>query len=111
MRGEAVAASLQIGAQVAVIVNLAVKNGPDGLIFVGDRLVAGVKVDDAQAAHADGAAAVDMETVVVRPAVHNGAGHALDVGKLGRLAAKEKTGNAAHCFYSNVADVRGQDGR
>ena len=67
----------QRGAQLAVVVDLAVEDHPDGAVLVGDRLVAGRDVDDAQAPHAERDAVLDVEALVVRSAVADDVAHAL----------------------------------
>ncbi|SRR5260370_19767935 len=65
----AVATGLQVFAQFLVVVNLAVENDPERLIFIGDRLVTGLNVDNAEAAHGQSDVLLDKETVVIGPAV------------------------------------------
>ena len=43
-------AALQLGPQLAVIVDLAVLDDDDAAVLVGERLVAAVEVDDREAA-------------------------------------------------------------
>jgi hypothetical protein len=50
LRGEGVAQLLELGAQLAVVVDLAVEDEPDRLVLVGDRLVAAGPVDDGEPA-------------------------------------------------------------
>ena len=45
--GQAMTALLQIGAQLEVIVNLAVEDDMDGAVFVGDGLMTAGEIDDA----------------------------------------------------------------
>src|SRR5262249_32227107 len=72
---ELVAARDQIGAQFLVLVDLAVEDDPDAAIFIGDGLVAGIEVDDGEAAHTDGAAAIDIDAFLIGAAVANLAAH------------------------------------
>jgi hypothetical protein len=46
-------ACLELAPQVAVVVDLAVEDDPDGAILVADRLLAVVEIDDAQPPHAE----------------------------------------------------------
>ena len=43
---KAVAARFELGAQLAVVINLAVEGDPDRLVFVGQRLMTAREVDD-----------------------------------------------------------------
>ena len=65
----AMATGLQIFAQFLVVVNFAVENDPKRLVFIGDRLVTGLNVDDAEAAHGQSDVLLDKETGVIGPAV------------------------------------------
>jgi len=58
--------------------------------------VAGGEIDDAEAAHADTAPAIDMYAFVVRTTMANLVAHGLDERMLGRLIETHKTGNTAH---------------
>ena len=53
IRVERVPVRDELRAQLAVVVDLAVEDHPDGAVFVANRLVAAGEVDDAQAAHAE----------------------------------------------------------
>ena len=50
VRAEAVPARLELGADVGEVVDLAVEDDPDRAVLVGERLIAGREIDDAQAA-------------------------------------------------------------
>jgi hypothetical protein len=76
---EEVATRQQIPAERLKIVNLAVKNDPDGLIFIGHWLAATCQIDDGQPAVAQTGVAVQMYSVAVRPSMKEGGKHALDV--------------------------------
>jgi hypothetical protein len=56
----------------------------------------GIQIDDAEPAHADSAAAVQMKTFVIRSAVTNRGAHLPHIRKLSGLTAEEKAGDAAH---------------
>ena len=43
--------ALEVAPQLAVVVDLAVEDDPDGAVLVGDRLMAAFEVDDAEPAH------------------------------------------------------------
>jgi hypothetical protein len=79
MRGKTVATRKQIAPQAAIVIDFAVKDYPVRLIFICDRLMAGIQVDDAQAPHPDRAAAIQMKTFIVRAAVADCAAHSLNV--------------------------------
>ena len=79
-----VAARLEPGTQRRVVVYFTVERNPHGAIFVVDRLMAGGKVDDREAAHPDCAGAVDVKTFVIRAAVANLIAHSLCDLLLGR---------------------------
>ena len=65
-RVEAVAGGLELAAQLAEVVDLAVEDDPDRAVLVVDRLVAGREVDDAQPAHAERHALVHPHALIVR---------------------------------------------
>ena len=69
MRVEVVAALHQPGAQLAVVVDLAVENERDFSGFIRQRLVAGLKVNDAQPANRQGDMWQLKLAFAVRPAV------------------------------------------
>src|SRR5579863_7920298 len=100
LRRERVAARQQIAAQIAIVVNLAVKDNPDRLVLVRDRLVARMQVDNAEPPHPDRTPAIEMKPVVIRSPVPNGRAHPLHVRKLGGLVTEEKTGDTAHLTHS-----------
>ena len=85
MRVKGPALALQIFAQLAVIVNLAVKNNPPGLILIMDGLVAGGKVNDLEAAHGKTEVPVTVIPFRVRPAVRHEPVHAFEQGLIRRL--------------------------
>ena len=62
-------APVEFSAQCAVIVDLAIEDDLQRAIFVGQRLVAAVNIDDFQPAHRQADIAFDEIAVVVRPAM------------------------------------------
>jgi hypothetical protein len=58
--------------------------------------MAGIQIDNAEPAHADCAAAIQMKTFVIGSAVTNRVAHLPYIRKLSGFAAEEKTGDAAH---------------
>src|SRR5262249_1140205 len=75
---EAVATGLEFAAQLGEIVDLAVENDPDRLVFVVDGLLATGEVDDAEAAHAEAYGATNVDALVSGVAVNDRLAHALD---------------------------------
>ena len=74
---EAVAAE-ELAADVLVVVELAVLDGPDGGVLVADRLVAAFHVDDAEPPDAERDSGLEVRAAVVRPAVRHGIGHPIE---------------------------------
>jgi hypothetical protein len=64
---EAVTDALQLGAKLAVVVELAVLDDVDRRVLVRDRLVAGLEVDDREPAGGEGHRPVDEVAVAVGP--------------------------------------------
>ena len=83
---ERVPGALQAGAQLAVVVDLAVEDDRDGSILVEDRLIAGRQVDDAQTLDPKPYAGVDVKASRVWAAVLERITHALEHRTLGRPA-------------------------
>jgi hypothetical protein len=54
-----------------MIVDLAVVHDPNGAVFVCNRLVTMRYVDDTQAAHCQTHVSIQVESFVVRPAMHD----------------------------------------
>ena len=100
---EAMALGDELLAQFLVVVDLAVEDDPDAAVFVGDRLVTGAEIDDAEAAHADAAGPVGVDAFVIRPAMADEVGHGPDVGNLGAAVAQKKSRNPTHgiekCYH------------
>ncbi len=86
----------EIGAQFLVAVNLAVEDDPHRTVLIGDRLMAGGEIDDAEAAHADPAPAIHVNAFVVRTAMANLVAHRLYQRRLSGLIETHKTGDSAH---------------
>ncbi len=74
--GEAVPAGLELGAQLHIVVDLAVEHDPQGSIFVADRLLPSIEVNDAQASTAKACPPVAEQAKVVWPTMADGAQHA-----------------------------------
>ena len=75
---EAVALRLQLGAELPVVVELAVLDDDDAAVLVRDRLVAGLEVDDRQPAGGETDGAVDVDAARVGPAVDERRAHRLE---------------------------------
>ena len=97
-------------AQASVVVDLAVEDDPDRLVFVGDRLVPALQVDDAEPAHADADVPVHVLAVVVGSTMaqlvaepsHGVGGHAM-----GRFGVHDP-GNATH-LSASLSSIPGVD--
>ena len=84
-------------AQLAVVVDLAIEDDPDRSIFVADRLLAAVQVDDAQASHAQPDAITQVHTFFIRPSMHQHLAHRADFVFKHRFAVKANdSSNATH---------------
>ena len=70
-RPEPVALALELRAQVRVVVDLAVVDGPDRAVLVGNRLASVAESDDAEAPVPEPHGPVHVEPVVVRPPVRD----------------------------------------
>jgi hypothetical protein len=79
-----------------VVVDLAVEDNPSGAVFIRDRLMPGAQVDDAKPAHAEAATAININALVVWPAVANLIAHGPDCGRLSAAVPQYKTGYTAH---------------
>src|ERR1039458_7175951 len=65
----AVTAGLKILSQILVVVDFTIEDDPNALIFIADRLVTGLDVDDAEATHSQSDVLLDKKAVIVGPAV------------------------------------------
>ena len=92
-----VAGGLELGAQLAVVVDLAVVDEPDGLVLVGRRLVAAGAVDDAQPAMAETDARALKGAGVVGTAMQQRGRHAAEQLAVGSAGETE---DAAHAESS-----------
>ena len=75
---EGVAEFLELLAEFAVVVDLAVENDPGSSILIVNRLLPALQVDDRQAAHAQADRAVEVEPVVIRSTMLDGSAHPRD---------------------------------
>ncbi len=90
---------LQVRTEVGVVEDFAVVYDPARAGLVGHGLMSRGQVDDAEPPHPDGAASVDVDSLVVGTAMTNDAGHAGE-DRLGWLVRRggDKTGNTAHIY-------------
>jgi hypothetical protein len=72
------AAIFKFFTKLGKVIDLAVEYGPNGAIFVKDRLMAPGQIDNAEAAHAQSHAIFDENALIVGAAIHNGLAHAMD---------------------------------
>src|SRR5207237_587611 len=82
-------ARLQLAAQLAEVVDLAVEDQPHLAVLAGHRLFAAGEIDDRQAPEAERHSGLEVHAVAVGPAVRERARHALD------LVARDGTPAAA----------------
>jgi hypothetical protein len=65
------ATRLEIFAQILVIIDFTIEDDPNVSLFVAERLVTALDIDDAEASHRQSDVFLDKEPVVVRTAVYN----------------------------------------
>ena len=91
------AARGEIGAQLEVIVNLAIADDVNASVLVGNRLPAAIEIDNAEPAHGQADAGFDEETVLIRSAVTKRVRHfAQESRAVGPIFRADVTGDAAH---------------
>ena len=96
-RAEHVARALELGAQLGVVVDLAVLDDDDAPVLARDRLVAALEVDDRQPPRGEPGLAVDHLAAAVGPAVHERRAHrAEDVAVDGPPVGADDAADAAH---------------
>ena len=100
LRAEHVARSLELGADVGEVVDLAVEDDPDRPVLVGERLIARRQIDDAQTAMSEADAGTDEEAVGVGPAMRDDVGHRRESAAIDRLSRVEVD------FSSDAAHIR-----
>src|SRR4051794_272889 len=91
----------ELGAHVGKVVYLAIEDDLHGAVFVGQRLIAGRQVDDAQAPVTEANARPVVVAGRVRPAVNDGIGHRDEYVAIDRLQSVvvEASGDAAHVRF------------
>jgi len=71
-------ATLQILPQLGVVIDLAIKHHPNAAVFIGNRLMAAGKIDNAETAKTKTNTRPDIDALVVRTTVNNGLVHPVD---------------------------------
>src|SRR5438132_12127230 len=91
--------------ELAVVIDLTIEDDPEGSVFVGQRLVAGRQVDDAQTTHPDAATAVPVKPTAIRPATgqHLSPSEQALTVRSPRSVAAEDPDDAAHLRLSAPA--------
>ena len=98
VRPELMAPRQEVRAQIAIVIDFTVEGNPDGLVLVGDGLVAARQINDAQAPVPQAQRAVQVKALVVRPTMRHRVRSALERDRISRLARTEieNSTNAAH---------------
>ncbi len=99
VRLEAMPSRDQVTSQFLIAVDFAVENDPDGAVFVRDWLMTGIEVDDAEPPHAEAAWPVDMEALVIRPAMANPVAHRADLCRVRTGPQPQLSRDAAHTRF------------
>ena len=98
------AEALQPGAQLAMVVDLAVKDDGEGAVLLKNRLLTAREVDNAQAAHCHPDVTLDKESIIVRTtvdylSVHRGQDVALNAASVIRIQdSADSAHSASHLF-------------
>src|SRR5262249_30869148 len=97
-RAKAVAALLQFALDAFIIVELAIDDDPGALVFVGDGLIAGHQIDDAEPrmAEADAPMWRDPGALPVGTAMMEAGDAALERSRRNGSVLRENRDNAAH---------------
>ena len=106
---EDVAERLQFGDEFLVVVDFAVEDDADALVFVVQRLLAGGQVDDRQPAVAEPDAGFDMQAAFVRAAMELRFVHAVEYRTIDVAFASgvEYSGYAAHAVVTSCSCLMG----
>jgi len=94
--GEGVAARHELGAQLAVVVDLAVEDDRHRSILVEDRLPSPREVDDAESPHPQADPPLDVEPLRVGAAVDYSLAHAVEQLGLDRADIADHDTDSAH---------------
>src|SRR5260370_32769291 len=71
-------ATLQVLPQLGVVIDLAIKHDPNAAVFIGNRLMAAGKIDNAKTAKTKTDTRADIDALVVGTTVNNGLVHPVD---------------------------------
>src|SRR5216684_3123763 len=103
VRIEAVTAGFQFSAKLRKVVNLAVENNPDALVFIVDGLPPAGEVNDAKPTDPKPYWAPRVNPLVVRTAMNDSLAHPTDlVGINEFVLPSNHSGYSAHHFTSDV---------
>src|SRR5689334_21328936 len=87
--------------ELGKVVRLTVKDDPQGLIFIGNRLVATFHIDDGEASHAQADAWFRVKAIAIRPTMENGLRHLIEELQIGRsMIGRGDTTNTTHDVIS-----------
>ena len=95
-RREPMPGPLELEAELAVVVELAVLDDRDPAVLVRDRLVARREVDDREAPGSEPDAALDVRAVRVRPALDEGCAHRREPAGVDGAAGGRDSADPAH---------------
>ena len=79
LRAEGVTSGLEPAPQRGEVVDLAIEDGPDGAVLIGERLMPSRQIDDRQPAKPERGMIVAIDAGIVRPAVSDPVHHRLQV--------------------------------
>ena len=102
---ERVAALLQVGAKLSVVVDLAVQDDREAAVLVVDRLITGLEVDHAKPLDPEHSLIGSMDSPRVRAPVNLTVAHSLDQTNRHRRLDRHLAGYPAHA--ANVSARRG----
>ena len=86
----------QIAAKLLIVIDFAVEHDPYRTVFIRNRLMTGVEIDNAQAPHADRAIAIYVIAFVIRTAMPDRIAHRPDAGQVRRFMPQKLSGDPAH---------------
>src|SRR5262245_47867500 len=106
-RSEAMPMPLQMSAQLREVVDLPVLDHVDGAVLVGEGLLSGLEIDDAQSSSPERDLVIDVEPLVVWPSVKQRVRHATEraAGLFGP-SVHEEAGDPAHRVYQLTVSIR-----
>ena len=77
---KAVTTQLEFFLQLGKVIYLTVKNCPDSLVFIVDRLASAREIDDAEPPHAQPDTTLRIKAFIIWPAMDNCPAHMLELG-------------------------------